>query len=99
MIFDVLESFSSHYRRVMPILKAVGSSVAVIRFDTASFGALRRDQVDHAVYHIARLLAGESTAESEWAHLGMTIVVRPDDGGGLKWVRTQMGKGERRRRS
>jgi hypothetical protein len=71
----------------MPNLKAVGPSVAVIRFDPAQFASLRRDEVDHAAYHIARLLAGEGTAESECTHLGMTIVVRSDDGGGLRWVK------------
>jgi hypothetical protein len=72
----------------VPSLKASGPSVVVIRFDPAKFASLRRDEVGHAAYHIARLLAGEGTAESEWHHLGMKIVVRPDDGGGLKWVKS-----------
>lgn len=71
----------------MPNLKALGPSVVVIRFDPVKFASLRRDEVDHAAYHIARLLAGEGTAESEWTHLGMKIVVRADDGGGLRWVK------------
>jgi hypothetical protein len=71
----------------VPNLKATGPSVVVIRFDAAKFASLRRDEVDHAAYHLARLLAGEGTAESEWTHLAMKIVVRSDDGGGLKWVK------------
>ena len=72
----------------MPNLKALGPSVVVIRFDSVKFASLRRDEVDHAAYHIARPLAGEDTSESEWTHLGMKIVVRPDDGGGLRWVKS-----------
>ena len=82
------ESFSSE--QVVALrrnLKAVGASVVLIRFKSVKFSSLRRDEVDHAAYSIARLLAGKGTAESEWTHLGMKIVVRPDDGGGLRWVK------------
>ncbi len=63
-------------------LRAKGPSVAVIRFDATRTAGLRREQVDQLAYHIARLLTGEDTADSEWQHLGLSIEVEPDSDGG-----------------
>jgi hypothetical protein len=64
------------------MLKATGCSVAVIRFDADHIARLRREQVDHIAYHVARLLTGDPTAASEWEHLGLRIEVGPDTDGG-----------------
>ena len=60
------------------MLKAIGETAAHLRFDTARTGALRPEQRDHIAYHIARLIAGEGTAASEWEYFGISIEVEPD---------------------
>lgn len=64
------------------ILRASGPSVAVIRFDTARTGAIRPEQRKQIAYHIARLIAGEGTAASEWEYFGISVEVKPDSDGG-----------------
>ena len=60
------------------VLKATGETAAHLRFDTARTGALRVEQRDQLAYHIARLIAGEGTAASEWEYFGISIEVEPD---------------------
>ena len=56
--------------------------MAVIHFDAKRTAGLRRNEIDHLPYHVARLLAGERTASAEWEHLGMHVEVEPDRDGG-----------------
>ena len=60
------------------ILRAMGRSVARIRFDSRRLSFLRREEVDQLTYHVARLLTGQGTARSEWEHLGLDIEVTAD---------------------
>ncbi len=57
---------------------ASGPTTAIMHFDTAKTAGLRHEQVEHLAYHIARLLTGERTAESEWLHAGIRIECEPD---------------------
>ena len=68
----------------MPTLKATGPSVAVIHFNPRRTARLRGDEVDHLTYHITRLLTGEGTASSEWAHLGLHVELEADTDGGTE---------------
>ena len=63
------------------VLKAIGRTVALIRFDPARTGGMRGDERHHLAYHIGRLLTGETTAESEWEHFDIAIEVEPDSDG------------------
>jgi hypothetical protein len=38
----------------------------------------RREEVDHLAYHVARLITGQGTAASEWAHFGFSIELEDD---------------------
>ena len=60
------------------ILRASTASIAVIRFDPTRTCSLRREEVDHLAYHIARLITGQGTAASEWTHLGVSIALEED---------------------
>ena len=60
------------------MLKAIGETAAHLRFDTARTSALRVEQREQLAYHIARLIAGEGTAASEWEYFGISIEVEPD---------------------
>ena len=62
----------------MTVLQVKGPTVAVIHFDPTKVSALRREQIEHVVYHLTRLLTGERTAVSEWKHLGIAIDCEPD---------------------
>ena len=60
------------------ILRASIASIAVIRFDPTRTCSLRREEVDHLAYHVARLITGQGTAASEWTHLGFAIELQED---------------------
>ena len=60
------------------ILRASTASMAVIRFDPTRTCSLRREQVDHLAYHVARLITGQGTAANEWTHLGFSIELEED---------------------
>lgn len=64
------------------VLKATGQTVARIRFDAGRTAGMRGDERHQIAYHVARLLAGEGTAASEWEHFGITIEVEADSDGG-----------------
>ncbi len=66
----------------MPNLQASGRTIATISFDASETAGLRDDEVRHLSYHIAQLLTGEPTAESEWVHLGIRVELEPDTDGG-----------------
>ena len=65
-------------RQSFQVLRATGATAAHLRFDTARTGALRVEQREQLAYHIARLIAGEGTAASEWEYFGISIEVEPD---------------------
>jgi len=59
------------------ILKATGKSVLRIGFDPNEIAKLRAEQRSDLAYHLARILAGEGSAESEWEHVGIKVDLRP----------------------
>ena len=65
-------------RQSSQVLKAIGETAALLRFDTARTSALRVEQREQLAYHIARLIVGEGTAASEWKYFGVSIEVEPD---------------------
>jgi hypothetical protein len=65
------------------LLQARGRSVATIAWDPAEWALRRPEERKRMIeYHVDRLLAGETTAESEWRHLGLFIELEEDTDGG-----------------
>ena len=60
------------------ILRALGPSVLVARFDPAQTGRLRSEQVQQLAYHVARVLTGKGSAVSEWQYFGIDVELEPD---------------------
>lgn len=46
--------------------------VLTIAFDRDRVTALRKEEVDHAMYHFRRIVLGERSARSELEHFGIT---------------------------
>jgi hypothetical protein len=46
--------------------------VLTFTFDRDRVTALRKEEVDHAMYHFRRILLGEPSARSELEHFGIT---------------------------
>lgn len=62
----------------MPILQAHGLSLLQIGFDPEQFAKLLPDQQQEFVrYHVARVLAGASSASEEWERLGLRVNLKP----------------------
>lgn len=59
------------------ILKATGPSVLRIGFDPDRVASLRPEMRQDIAYHLARVLAGEGSAEDEWAHFGLRVALQP----------------------
>ena len=60
------------------ILRAVGPSILVARFDPAQTCMLRSEQIQQLAYHVARVLTGQGSAVSEWEYFGIEVEVEPD---------------------
>jgi hypothetical protein len=60
------------------ILRASTACITVIRFDPTRTCSLRREEIDHLAYHVARLITGQGTAASEWTHLGFSVELEED---------------------
>jgi hypothetical protein len=60
------------------ILRASTACAAVIRFDPIRTSSMRREEVDHFAYHVARLITGQGTAASDWTHYGFSIELEED---------------------
>lgn len=59
------------------ILKATQPSILRIGFDPAKVASLRPEQLKDIAYHLARVLAGQGSAEDEWLHVGLKVDLRP----------------------
>ncbi len=59
------------------ILKATGPGILRIGFDPDQLASLRHEQVSDLAYHLIRVLQGQSSAASEWEHLGLKVRLDP----------------------